>query len=484
MRMSKNNKPSYKQVLLATYLSILCVSRAMAAVGSPVLPVGIWQTRGYGYIFEVHQGGITMYDTLGQQCYWHQDMSPEAFAGAFGDWVSGGSTSGRGSPWHLTVSGMTVSPLATLPPACKQASHVRDHDPLLNFDVFWETFQTHYAFFKQRGVDWNAVRTEYRPKAAILPKDGDLFPILAEMVGLLKDTHVHLSDGKRNAHVRKFAEVIEQGPQGPIKLDDHYLQAQLISYLIGNSTPLTAPAKSAGNQVVWYGKLRSPDSSPEHPVEYGYLAVFAMDGFKKGEEDNVPLDTRVASAESALHEAISSFQGVRGIIVDLRYNGGGEESISLAIASHFTNSERFVWSKRPYERGVSHPAYPMKLKPSANDRLAVPVAMLTDDFTVSAAETAAMAFRAIPGTAQIGQPTRGVLSDKLEKILPNGWEFTVSNEIYADPDRRVFEVQGVPPDIVTQFPPIHAPDAERFGRDIKTAISVLDKREMFKQEML
>jgi carboxyl-terminal processing protease len=103
------------------------------------------------------------------------------------------------------------------------------------------------------------------------------------------------------------------------------------------------------------------------------------------------------------------------------------------------------------------------------------VIVLTSDYTVSAAETATMALRALPSTIQIGQPTRGVLSDKLEKVLPNRWTFSLSNEVYVDPKGEVFEVRGVPPDVTTAFPPLKAPDVERFGRDIFLATDKLKK---------
>jgi hypothetical protein len=64
--------------------------------------------------------------------------------------------------------------------------------------------------------------------------------------------------------------------------------------------------------------------------------------------------------------------------------------------------------------------------------------------------------------------------DKLEKILPNRWIFSLSNEIYTDPRGEVFEVRGVPPSVVTTSPSPEAEDSERFGRDISLAIEKLN----------
>ncbi|MFC5742363.1 S41 family peptidase [Dyella tabacisoli] len=458
---------------MLTWLLLFACTGSFAATSKQTLPAGVWRTQGYGSVFQVEPGRITLYDVLGAQCLPQSRMTPAQFSGGYGDWAR--NSPDAGSPWHLMVSGMTVEPLSQLPPACANASQKPDRDPLRNFDYLWQTFDTHYAFFAAHGVNWDAVREKYRPRVAALPKDGDPFPIFADMLALLADTHVRLSDGKRIAHVKKFPVATQVGPHGPVLLDDHYLQPALVAYLKGPGSPLANPAKGTGNGVVWYGRLKPKDASRQADASYGYVAIFSMDRFGKGENEAIPLDTRVQSANAALDEVVGALAGVKGIVVDLRYNGGGEDAIALAIAGHFTKVPRPAWSKRAYEKNQTHPAFYMKVQPNSGRTLPVPIAVLTSDFTVSAAETATMALRALPSTIQIGQPTRGVLSDRLEKILPNGWTLSLSNEIYMNPRGTVFEVNGVPPDIVTKFPASTAPDEQRFGRDIFIAIDKLDQ---------
>ena len=47
----------------------------------------------------------------------------------------------------------------------------------------------------------------------------------------------------------------------------------------------------------------------------------------------------------------------------------------------------------------------------------------------------------------MGQDTAGMLSDNLLKPLPNGWELSLSNEIYTSCDGQVFEGRGIAPDV-------------------------------------
>ncbi len=143
--------------------------------------------------------------------------------------------------------------------------------------------------------------------------------------------------------------------------------------------------------------------------------------------------------------------------------------MALAIAGFFADRPVSAYSKRAHFAGETTTPYEVTVQPDVGGRLAVPVVILTSDMTVSAAEVCVLDLKALPSSIQIGQPTRGSLSDRLSKALPNEWGFSLSNEIYADTRGRVFEVVGVPPDILTEWPSPKAADDLRFRRDIDAA---------------
>ena len=43
--------------------------------------------------------------------------------------------------------------------------------------------------------------------------------------------------------------------------------------------------------------------------------------------------------------------------------------------------------------------------------------------------------------------------------MPNGWLFSISNEVYEDSNGHVYEIQGIPPDVVptADFDPLLVP---------------------------
>jgi C-terminal processing protease CtpA/Prc len=245
--------------------------------------------------------------------------------------------------------------------------------------------------------------------------------------------------------------------------------------MTGANTPLIRPAENVGNGQVLYGRIKAASAAKDaaRPPEYGYIALFGMKEFGKNEGRDTPDDESVNSARLAMKQAISSLRGVRGVIIDLRYNGGGGDAVAVAVAGFFTDQPVKAYSKRVYYNGKVGEPYQVVVRPEISERLSVPIAILTSDFTVSAAEVCVLALKALPRSVQIGQPTRGSLSDRLHKVMPNGWTISLSNEIYADRTGGVFEVRGVPPDIATVMPPPESPDEVRYWRDIAVALKAL-----------
>ena len=71
---------------------------------------------------------------------------------------------------------------------------------------------------------------------------------------------------------------------------------------------------------------------------------------------------------------------------------------------------------------------------------------MTSHQTASASETFLLASLNLPNAKKIGSNTEGVFSDVLSKKLPNGWEYTLSNEIYESADGSNYEGIGIPAD--------------------------------------
>jgi C-terminal processing protease CtpA/Prc len=78
-----------------------------------------------------------------------------------------------------------------------------------------------------------------------------------------------------------------------------------------------------------------------------------------------------------------------------------------------------------------------------------------EDFTLALMER-------LPRVTRIGENTQGVVSEALDRKLPNGWTFSVPNTVYRAADGKAFDATGIPPDIHV---PVFADEDVAAGRD-------------------
>ena len=156
-------------------------------------------------------------------------------------------------------------------------------------------------------------------------------------------------------------------------------------------------------------------------------------------------------------------------------NGGGHDAVALAIASRFAGTRRVFGSKRAFENGHRTTQQDLIVEPADGPRYQGRVAVLTSSETASAAEVLTLAMRSLPQVTLVGEATMGIFSDELFRSLPNGWEFSLSNEIYLAPNDELFEATGVPPDV---FSPFLSLEDHKNGVDsvIEAAIAALSAR--------
>jgi C-terminal processing protease CtpA/Prc len=146
--------------------------------------------------------------------------------------------------------------------------------------------------------------------------------------------------------------------------------------------------------------------------------------------------------------------------------------VALALAAPFADRERVVLSKcARLGDGWTEPQ-PIRLTRARGATFTGPTAVLISGSTASAAEVFSMVMRELPHVTLVGSRTQGIISDELEKRLPNGWRFTLSNERYSTPDRSCFEGIGVPPDVEV-IPRLGEGLAAYLRRGLKTACDVV-----------
>lgn len=412
---------------------------------------GVWSSEGYGQILEIRGGSPNRFDR-----YEVTEISClKAASGLLDDYQDAVTRVLRNAestrfthsyPGVLSTYGYRR--MDTLPANCRNGGTSASPDPLFNFDVFWATFNEQYAFFAERHADWNALRSAVRSRLSGASSEQELFDALTELVTPLCDAHVELvSDFAQfnglinpscTAGMPLFGEIIEQFSSQTQYADpfEYYQQVFVPEVLkLIDDEYLVGTFSSAANGRIRWGDLGAG---------IGYLGVLSMTNLAG--PDATPAQDLAALAP-VLDQVMTRFAGHDSLVVDVRLNTGGYDRVGFEIARRLADRPRVAFTKQA-RWGAGHtPGQAHTLDPGSDATFNGRVAVLTSELTASAAENFLLAARAIPRVIQVGETTAGAHSDVLERHLPNGWSFTLSNEVYRAADGSVFEGSGMKPAI-------------------------------------
>jgi carboxyl-terminal processing protease len=158
---------------------------------------------------------------------------------------------------------------------------------------------------------------------------------------------------------------------------------------------------------------------------YGYVRLF---GFARGAGDQV-------------RERVAGFidDGARGVVLDLRDNGGGLFSEAIDVASVFIESGEIVIYR---ERGQDDQVFEAK-----GEAFDIPVVVLVNEGTASASEIVAGALQDRERAIVVGTTTYGKGSVQEITPLVDGSAMKLTTAAYLTPEGRNIDGRGIEPDV-------------------------------------
>lgn len=398
---------------------------------------GVWESEGYGYLLHVQNGVARIFDRTAISCipkeYFFDGASEEVHT-----WPVILKKNGKEFIYQSSniLTSLRFFRLAELPVLCAGGGTSPSDDANLNFDVLWQTFKEHYAFFKERNVDWEALRERFRPMVT----QDNLQPVLQEMLYHFQEDHVTLITSGDDFINRFDAGAFRTFDLFNRETNNTLSQPELKAYvageyekIVGNvlGNYLNGNFNFGANQLIFWGTL-------EHNI--GYLLIGQFAGYSEEE------------LKEALTEALNALKDTDGMIIDIRGNLGGFDQFALEAAGRFINENQLAWTVRARSKYHFTPPQKVMVQATGPIQYTKPLVILTSLATSSAAELFAIALQQRQDTKLVGETTNGIFSTMLDKTLPNGWRFTLSNERVAGPDGTIYEAVGIPVDIQIPLP--------------------------------
>ncbi|TQV84264.1 peptidase S41 [Exilibacterium tricleocarpae] len=393
--------------------------------------------------------------------------------------------------------------------------------------LIWKEASYNFAYFDQvPDLDWDATYLEFIPKVINANSNFDYYRLLTRFVSLLSDgmTSVEMPEGLVENHIDfpavKLAEANRQAvviavdqryktelPLGSVilKVDgkavEDKVKQDVFPYISSSTEHIRWHKGIRGSSAFGYGLLAGvPGTWAEIKVKYphgeektlkirrdardrtiGWHSVKGLgsdDDFQFQLLDNGMAYLALNSFDN--EEVIEKFRNVlhrlklvRGLIIDLRYNAGGNTYIAEEIVKHLSyydipgartrmrihNStfkawgryaEDFSWAEkyRPYFEGdawlVNEPEI---VSVDGVDKVVIPTILLIGRETSGAAEDFLVYTDSLKHFTTIGEPTFGSTGQPLLVELPGGGRAYICTKRDMFSDGRDFVGYGIQPDI-------------------------------------
>lgn len=161
-------------------------------------------------------------------------------------------------------------------------------------------------------------------------------------------------------------------------------------------------------------------------------------------------------AEDFIHE---NRDKIKGVVLDLRGNTGGDMGpMATAVSSLLPDGELVYYHYRSYDipvtlkNGVVSNAGTGGKSLYPEDKLNVPVAILTDDMTASSGEALTLCFRGLENTRTFGAPTAGYTSVNMLYNIYDGAQMYLTVAFDKARTGEIFKETSIEPDVATDSP--------------------------------
>ncbi len=258
-------------------------------------------------------------------------------------------------------------------------------DNLSVFDDAWTAFNEKYALFESKGVDWNAIRTKYEPRVSNEISPDSFFNVLELMIAELRDGHSYV---------------------GGYEPEVSYAYNIFYDYATNDSI-----RKNFDEDI-----LKAAYFDPNNAKVKGNITHFIT-------SDNIGY-IRIPTFAGEIvdiSEIVSAMKGTKGLILDVRQNGGGSPHYAATVASHFVDKTYEAGTDR-YKTGPGTDDFvtsTLSINPHPSATYTKPMAVLISRGVFSATTKLVFYLNPASHVTFIGSKTGGGATSPADRELAN-----------------------------------------------------------------
>ena len=304
-----------------------------------------------------------------------------------------------------------------------------------NFEALWKIIDTKYCYLDYKHINWDSIHTIYEQRVTDSTEVFAFFDLMGSMLGELKDGHVNLYSSFDHSRYWKWY------TDYPANFNSSLIYSN--KYLGGNYRIASG---------LRYAKIDN-DS-----IGYIYYGSFS-NGF----------------SDTNMRYVMTYFKECKGLIIDVRDNGGGMLDYSEQLASYFFKEDAITGYIR-HKTGTGHSDFsdPVEIKTPAHKTLQWqrPVAILTNRMSFSATNDFVNRMKMAPNATIVGDKTGGGGGLPFSNELSNGWMIRFSASPMFDSNMQSTE-WGIEPDVKDSL--TKSDEAKGYDTIIERAINILKK---------
>ncbi len=325
-----------------------------------------------------------------------------------------------------------------------------DNDKVSTYEYLCDQLENHYVYFDYKNLDFTDIRNNYKNQIDNEMTDEAFYQVLESFIFELEDGHANIfTPFTTSPTYPSFMDGYEKNYDAEV-IRDNYLDTNPV-----------------------YGKSMINSLIERNGSVYGYIYYGSFMNSATVYEIEYILN-RFRTAE------------VKGIILDVRNNGGGVLENPLVLLSYFGGTA--PGTKTTVLKGWRRDAkdiyteingmdfsivYSISFDVTSDEKVyRGPVALLTNRLSYSATSFAATASKAFDNVKQIGGKTGGGMGLPVGGTMPNGWTYRFSGNVVMDyradsyTDNGYNYEKGVPPDIEQDDDPVTDANDEIIDRAI------------------